>query len=102
MEDPSQALSTAIRMIRAGPGWTTSELAEALNVHEDLLYVALYRLGRSQGITLSALYGWVPVDDPRVADLCEADTPPCPEPTEAQLEAAASSLRRQRRGPAAG
>lgn len=87
MPDPSRIITEATRLIREEPGWSTAALADALDVSEDVLYVLLYRLGRSQGLTLSVIHDWVPVEDPRLAGVRDAAGPPCPEPTPAQFEA---------------
>ena len=83
-EDP---LATVVKLVRERPGWSTEALAAAVQIPEDVLYVWLSRLGRSQGISLSVLHGWVPIDDPQIVGLRDPDGPPCPEPTESQLEA---------------
>jgi hypothetical protein len=44
------------------------------------------------GLALSVIHGWVPYDDPRLADLRDPEIPPSPPPTP-EMEKAARAER---------
>ena len=76
----------AASRIRAADGISTEDLAEAAGLRPDAVYVALWRCGRSLGVAMSAVKGWVAHDDRDISAVHDVHGPPCPEPTPEQLE----------------